>query len=193
MPDQLALPKLYADVVAQFAVTAPSVSQPFGWRTPPRQWQGACIAWVPGDTAGILGSDSPARNPGRVPRSIATLQELFHCVISTSDPTDPENELAQYIAVRLLRDAWQVAVYRSAHGTFRIVQQQWNIDRQNERRFGATIIATCALESAVWSDALEVGVPVYDASIIAPLSLLDHTDTITVTNPGPTPAPKDLP
>jgi len=183
MTDTLALVKLYQDVTARFAVETPGVAQPFGWREPPRQFTGPRIAWVPGDPAGNIGADEAARNVGRNPRPISTLRELFHCVISTSDQTAPEVELAQYVAVRALRDAWWRAVYLAAHGTVRVISQAWNIDRQNERRFGATLIAICTIESMVADAPLE-GVP-EDTAINARLSLLDVTETIHVTKDSP--------
>lgn len=183
MTDTLALVKLYNDVTARFAIESPTVVNVFGWREPPRQFVGPRIAWVPGDVAGNLGTDEPARNVGRNPRPIATLRELFHCVISSSDQLTPENEQAQYVATRTLRDAWQRAVYLAAHGTVRIVLQTWNIDRQNERRFGATITATCTIESMVADLPLE-GVP-EDTAIVADVSLLDVTEQIHVTKDSP--------
>lgn len=179
MSATLALVKLYTDVLARFAVEAPTVAQPFGWREPPRQFTGPRIAWVPGDVAGNVGTDEPPRNVGRNPRPIATLRELFHVVISTSDQTAPESELAQYIAVRTLRDAWHRAVYLAAHGTVRIISQAWNIDRQNERRFGATIVVVCTIESMVADLPLE-GVP-EDTAVDAQISLLDVIEDIHVT------------
>ena len=183
MTATLALVKLYNDVTARFAIETPGVAQPFGWREPPRQFTGPRIAWVPDDVAGNIGTDDPPRNVGRNPRPIATIRELFHVVISSSDQLTPEVELAQYIAVRTLRDAWYRAVYLAAHGTVRTVSQAWNIDRQNERRFGATIIAVCTIESMVADAPLE-GVP-EDTAINADVSLLNVTENIHMTKDSP--------
>lgn len=177
MANVLALAKLYADVVARFALESPEVAMPFGWRAPAKQFVGSRIAWVPGDPAGDVGRDAPARNPGRNPRSLATLVERFHCVISASDLTAPESELAQYVAARHLRDAWQRALYLAAHGTYAIESQRWNIDRQNERRFGATILAVCTIQSMVADEQLAAAPA--DVRIVADLSELDLTEPIT--------------
>ncbi len=178
MADTLALVKLYNDVKARFAIDAPTVAMPFGWREPAKQHVGSRIAWVPGNPAGDVGKDAPARNPGRNPRPLGTVLELFHCVISASDLTAPENELAQYIVTRRLHDAWQAALYLAAHGTYTIESRQWNIDRQNERRFGATIIAVCTVQSMIAAEALE-SVPA-DTSIETDVSLLDVTERLSV-------------
>lgn len=179
----LALSKLYADVTTRFALEIPSVVHVFGWREPPRQFTGPRIAWVPGDVAGNIGTEEAPRNVGRNPRPLATLRELFHCVISSSDQTNPENEHAQYVAVRLLRDAWFRAVYLAAHGTVRTVSQAWNIDRQNERRFGATIVVVCSIESMIADLPLE-SVPA-DTAINARVALLDVTENIHVIKDSP--------
>lgn len=178
MPEKLALVHLYDTVRARLAIEAPDVAQPFGWREPMRQHTGRRIVWVPGNPAGTVGKNGPARNPGRNPRPLATFYELFHCVISASDLSAPESEIAQYVAVRALHDAWFRAVYHAAHGTFTIDDEQWNIDRQNERRFGATITAVCTIQSMIADTALE-GVPA-DTTIVVDVSLLDVTEPLAV-------------
>jgi len=180
MAEILALVKLYTDVAARFALETPDVKNVFGWREPARQHVGRRIAWVPGDPGGSLGKHGPARNVGRNPRPLATINELFHCVISAADP-DPakaESELAQYIAARALRDAWERAVYHAAHGTFTIESESWDIDRQNERRYGAALVVVCSVQSAVLDEVLE-GVPA-DTTIETELSELDVTETLNV-------------
>lgn len=177
MADTLALEQLFSDVVARFAGDGTACANLFGWRAPAQQVIGPRIAWVPGDASGTVGQDGPARNPGRNPRSIGTLRELFQCVISSSDPTDPENELLQYRATRLLRDAWHRAVYLAARGTFQIRSEAWLIDK-NERRFGTALRIVCEIESMIPDEPLPIA-PVDTGAVIA-VSALDQTETFTV-------------
>ena len=140
----LALEKLYADVVDLLA----DVPQSFGWREPTKRGEPNRITWVPGDESGSLGEIGGARYPGRVPRPIANIVELFTVTVFAQDLSDPENELAQYCAARLLFDRWLGAVYRSAHGTFYIESARW-ADDQKERRFGAAIVVVATVDAMV--------------------------------------------
>jgi len=183
MADILALPKLYADVVARFALDGTLVAQPFGWRSPFEQTDAARIAWVPGDPRGNAGVVGPAKYPGQLPRrSLATFFERFHVIISTYDETDPENELAQYSATRLLRDVWHRAVYLAAHGTFTIDSTNWYGERI-ERRLGAALLVVCTIESTVPDEALE-SMPLEGARAVIQVSELDVTETLTVEAEG---------
>jgi hypothetical protein len=153
MADLLALEALFDAVVARFALETapPAVPVPnlFGWREPAQKMTtGARILWIPGDPNGDLGSLLPATQPGRNPRSIATLDELFTVEILSHDATALENERAQYHATRLLFDAWFRAVYLAMPGRVQIVKQEWITDRK-ERRYGAAIRAVCAVSSMV--------------------------------------------
>jgi hypothetical protein len=149
MTDTLALEKLFDDVVARFADEATSAVNVFGWREPNRQQVGNRIAWVPGDPFGNAGDDLPPRNPGRNPRPLATLRELFTVVISGADLTTPDNERAQYRATRFLYDAWRRAFYLSAYGMQHgIKSTQWDTNK-NERRFGAAMIVVAWIDAMV--------------------------------------------
>jgi hypothetical protein len=174
MADTLALEKLFNDVEALFIAEGTNVPNLFGWRIPAQQVIGPRIAWVPGNFGGNAGEDAPARNPGRNPRSLGTFRELFHVVISSEDPTAPEDELAQWKSTRLVFDAWYRAVYLSAHGTYRVLAIEWVTDKM-ERRFGAALRVTCAIESMVPDEALAVA-PVDTVAVIT-ASELDVTDT----------------
>jgi hypothetical protein len=147
----LGLESLYLGVIAQFAVDGmSSVPNLFGWRVPGQHMETTSrIAWVPGDPSGNMGYTLPARNPGGAPRTIAVLDELFTVYITGQDPSDPENELKQYHATRLLRDAWHRAVYLRAHGTFLIRTEGWAVEKL-ERRWGGTIRITATIQSPVW-------------------------------------------
>jgi hypothetical protein len=177
MADTLALEQLFTDVVARFAGDGTSCANFFGWRAPAQQVVGNRIAWVPGDPAGSVGQDGPARNPGRNPRPLGTLRELFHVIISSSDPSAPETELLQYRATRLLRDAWHRAAYLSARGTFQIRSEAWVIDKL-ERRFGTALLLVCEIESMIPDEPL-ASAPVDTVAVIA-VSELDQTETFTV-------------
>lgn len=148
----LALPRLYDAVVARFAADGLSVPNLFGWRTPPQKYTlGNRICWIPGDTdSGDLGETLPARYPGRNPRSLATLGELFTIEIIASDPdlTKLEHERVQYQAVRELYDAWYRAVYLAAYGTFAVQSSTWMIEKK-ERRYGAAIRVVCSIEAMI--------------------------------------------
>lgn len=175
--DTLALEKLYNDVVDRFAGEGTICDNLFGWRIPAQQVIGPRIAWVPGDPSGSAGEDGPARNPGRNPRPIGTLHELFYVVISASDASAPENEFLQYKATRLLRDAWHRAVYLAARGTFQIKSETWVVDK-NERRFGSALRVVCTIQSMIPDEPL-VGVPVDTVAQLA-ITSLDATDNLTV-------------
>jgi hypothetical protein len=158
----LALPKLYADVMARFATdaaaedppgTAPS--QAFGWREPAKRSGSMRVVWVPGDdSTGEIGEMGPARNPGRNPRSLGTLAELFTVYLEAVDLTAPENELAQYKVARHLFDAWFRALYLAAHGTVALRSVAWVTDK-TLRRYGATIRVVGTIESVVADAPLE--------------------------------------
>jgi hypothetical protein len=142
----LALEQLYDAVAARFAAEGTAGEFVFGWRTPAQQHTGPRLAWVPGDPSGSLGRWLPARNPGRAPRPIGTLGELFTVHLSAQDPDAPEDERAQYKITRLLFDAWYRAVYLAARGTFEILSTNW-IDAKNIRRFGAALRVVVQLQA----------------------------------------------
>lgn len=181
MTTTLAVEQLYSRVVARFALDVTPAENVFGWREPEKHVEGNRIAWVPGDPSGKVGLTAPPRNPGRNPRPLATLRELFTCVISASDPTDPENELAQYKATRLLRDLWFRAVYLAAHGTFVIRDEAW-ISVRKERRHGAAIRVVLELEAMVADTVHEVA-PV-DTSASITVALKTDAEPPIVIDPG---------
>jgi hypothetical protein len=165
MVDTLAAEALYNAVQARFLAEGTAAANVFGWRKPAQYPIGDRVAWVPGDPSGNIGETGPARNPGRNPRPIGTLRELFTVVINAADPTDPENELAQYKAARLLRDAWYRAVYLAAHGTFAIKSESW-ITSTLERRYGAALRVVCWVEAMI-PDSPLASAPVDTAALIS--------------------------
>ncbi len=182
-----ALPALFDAVVARFEEDGLEVPNFFGWREPQKNKRTKSrIVWVPGAPTGSAGVIMPARNPGTNPqpqntgRSLATLNELFHVVITAVSKKDSEDELLQYEAVRLLYDAWYRAVYLAAHGTFGVQSTDWNLSK-NERRHGAELIALCTIQSMIPDKAH--GTAPTDAMAVIDVSLEDVTDQITVALP----------
>lgn len=149
MADTWALPKLFDDVVARFLAEGLAVPNLFGWREPTKKIEpGKRIVWYPGDPQGDLGELGPARYPGRNSRPLATLYELFTVEITTNDSAAPENERAQYLAVRALFDSWYRAVHLAAVGTFKIISNEWVITKK-ERRHGACIRVVASIEAMI--------------------------------------------
>lgn len=153
MAATLALEKLFDDVVAQFAADSTEVPNIFGWRSPSkRAGQQNRICWVPGDPAGAAGALMGARQPGRNPRPLDTLLELFTVYIEGRDATSLENELLQYKAARLIFDAWYRAVYLSARTLVAVKSATWMVDRK-ARRHGATIRVVCTVQAMIPDEA----------------------------------------
>lgn len=164
MTDVLALEQLFADLQADFAADGASTVFAFGRKEVTKQinqgpGRANRIVFVPGlYPGGDLGKDLPPRNPGRSPRSIATLGEVFTVLVWAYDGAAPENEFKQYKAARLLYDDWRAALYRATHadepldaptvGRVSILDQRW-VTEKNERRFGAEIQIVCVVEAMV--------------------------------------------
>lgn len=151
-----ALEQLFDDVAALLAADAAAADPPvdpvptvFGWRAPAHRGVSYRIVWVPGDDrSGDLGELGPARQPGRNPRPLWTLDEQFTVYLEARDTSAPENERAQYHAARLLFDVWARAIHRVAHGTVRVGRPAW-VDDRKERRFGATIRVLASVDAMV--------------------------------------------
>mgnify|MGYP000101882798 CR=1 FL=1 len=148
MSDTLALEALHDAVVARFTADATPCTLLFGWKERAQQAIAPRIVMVPGDETGALGEWLPARQPGRNPRSLGTLGELFHVVISAQDPTAPENDRAQYKVTRLLFDAWWRAAFLFAGARLQLVAARWLVDRIT-RRFGGGMVVTCSYEAMI--------------------------------------------
>ena len=148
MSDTLALEALHDSVVARFTADSTPCTLLFGWKERAQQAIAPRIVMVPGDETGALGEWLPARQPGRNPRSIGTLGELFHVVISAQDPTAPESDRAQYKVTRLLFDAWWRAAFLFAGARLQLVAARWLVDRIT-RRFGGGMVVTCTYEAMI--------------------------------------------
>ena len=161
MAETLALPKLFNDVVARFAAEGTNVPNVFGWSQ--RRQRGAQqnrICWEPGDPSGAAGALIGARQPGRNPRPIDTLEELFSVYIEGRDNSAPEDEKLQYIATMKLFMAWRRAVYlKPLDGEKRqlvtVRSTGWMVDR-TVRRNGATLQVVCTVQLMIPDSAYTV-------------------------------------
>jgi hypothetical protein len=179
----LALELLYEAVKVRFlAEGGPAAAQPFGWRSVAAQHVGPRIVWVPGNPLGAIGRIGPPRNPGGDPRSLGTIYEAFHVVISSQDPEDPEDEQLQYRTTRLLYDAWHRAVYHAAFGTVALESPEWLIEKL-ERRFGTALRVVGTIQAKI-PDVGPDGPPYEDApddtSAEVAVTELDNTETLIV-------------
>jgi hypothetical protein len=195
MADTLALEKLYRDVVQRFADEETDVPNVFGWRKPAQR--GAVqnrICWVPGDPSGAAGEVVGAKNPGGNPRSLGTLLEVFTVYIEAyaSFSGEPENELKQYKAARLMFDAWFRAVYlartvvdgRSVRYRLAVKSTAWMVDR-TVARLGATLRVVCELDAMIPDAAYETveGVEAVGAATLDDMN--DGTGTSETMNVPP--------
>lgn len=173
----LAAPKLFDDVVARFAEKAAEFVPP---RTPVPQVFGADelakhptaaaaeplgiarrIVWIPGDDSnGDVGELGAAREPGRTPRPIATLHELFTVYLEAVDlagataadkAAQAESRRAQYVACRALFNAWWGACYRAARGTVAVVRIGW-VTGKTVRPHGTSLRIVIAIDSMIADD-----------------------------------------
>jgi hypothetical protein len=178
MADTLAIEAYYAAVGARFTAEGTAASNVFGWRTVAQHPEGNRCAWVPGDPSGKLGELAGAKQPGRNPRPLATLRELFTVYLDAVDTSALENEALQYRAVRLLFDAWLRALYLAAHGNFQVRSVDWVTDSSLERRYGATARVVVSVDAMV-PDSPAALAPV-DVSALLDLSVADQTETEVV-------------
>lgn len=148
MTDTLALVHLYETVKARFELEATNATNHFGWRESTAQKPNNTLVWMPGDPSGALGTLAAPSHPGRNPRPLFTLHELFTVEITAIDLQNAENELAQYVATRLLYDAWLRAVYLASRARFAVQSATWVKDKI-QRSHGATIRVVVALEAMV--------------------------------------------
>jgi len=150
----LALLDLYDLVEARFTSEATPCTLLFGWDESPKQLRGPRIVMVPGDDgATAFNGALPVRQPGRNPRPLGTLAELFHIVVSASDAAAPENDRSQYTACRLLFDAWYRAATLAVGIRMVFISASWMVER-TVRRAGAALVATFTIEAMIPDSAL---------------------------------------
>ncbi len=180
MADKLALLKLYDDVQARFDTEGTVCAMAFGWRPPAQQQLTAArITWTPGDVNGKIGEVGAPRRPGRDPRPLGTLHELFTVEFFAFDPAEPENERLQYQAVRFLFDAWFRAVYLSAYGTFALIENEWLL-ASKERRHGAGLRIVATIDAMI-PDAANTYADINLMQASVDVSELTQTENMIVT------------
>ncbi len=149
----LALLVLYDAVASLFVEEQTSVNVVFGWREPPKtinQGDGtaARVCFIPGDAGNGLGADMPPRYPGRNPRPLATLEELFRVRVWAVDRAAPNDERAQYEAARLLFDAVRRALRLCDPGGLKVRSSSW-VRGAPERMWGAEIELLCTVDAMI--------------------------------------------
>lgn len=159
MAETFAIEVLLQKVRARFTAEGTAVQNVFGWRAPAQHVEGSRIAWVPGDPNGKLGELLGPRSPGGSPRPLYNLAELYTVYISSSDPTNIEDETLQYKATRHVYNAWLRAVYLAAHGTYKLIDSGTWLAARKERRHGATLRCVIALQTPI-IDAPQASAPV---------------------------------
>jgi len=180
--DILALENLYNGVRAYFDANGwTKVYQPFGWREPAQQQTVEDrIAWVPGDRSGFVGELEGTTQPGGVPRYLATLNEVFHVVVSTwADEKEPESELLAWRSTRILWGRWYEAAFHVAQGTFTIRRQEW-VQIHKERRSGTALIATITIQSPMYSDEWTI-IPLPGTPLDSPARFVVDVEELDVT------------
>lgn len=194
MAHTLALTKLFDDVVARFAADAAAEVPPgtpvpnvFGWKTPgQRPGLKQRICWVPGDD-GEIGEVGAAKQPGRNPRSLGTLEELFTVYVESADlssASNAENERKQYESARNLFDAWYRAAWLAARQTLTIVSLEW-VGEDFERQRGRAIRVVATIEGML-PDATFESAPVdVHANVTTHLEPNDTEGETDTVNPVP--------
>lgn len=195
MSDIYPIEAAFSAVVERFKTEGVDAENRFGWREPARQKVAdRRIVWIPGDTVGGLGSILAPKANVRPYRSLGTFAELFTVEVGAVDRDEPEDELAQYRATRLLYDYWYRAVYHAC-GAPSIVSMSWET-RRNERRKGALLRVVFALDanipdqSADPADGLCTLTSEDGLRAEGELELLDATDHFE-TAPEPEPGEED--
>lgn len=185
----LALPKLFDDIVARIAaeVVPPATATPCVWGKrqvakqdpgPPR------IVIVPGDDGdGDIGELGAPKQPGRNPRPIANLEELFTVYLEAADRTSQttlDTERAQYQVCRELFDTFYRHAHASAPGRFRLLEGRW-ITEKVIAPYGATIRLLCTIEAPVF-DAIPESAP-KDTKADVATSVYNVTETTRAAAP----------
>lgn len=152
MSSKLAVVWLYESVRARFNAETPTGHEPiefaFGEDEVAKRTGKRRIVFVPGDDDD-LGSMSPARYPGRLPRSLGTLDELVTVYLEGIDKTDVNDNVLQYSASRLLFDGLWRAVYHAAGDTVSMQSIRNVDDGKVTRRLGSTLRVVLVVEAMI--------------------------------------------
>lgn len=161
----LGIDLLIDDMQAQLTADGNTAKIVFGQREParvrinPGPGQANRVVIVPGDEKGNLGDYGPAKRPrgllgSATPRTLCTWNEQFRIFIWAFDPSEPENERAQYRAARFLHDQ----IVRAALLSPRISQADLDISKPTlvlgplERKFGCEIVLLLTLRAKLPDD-----------------------------------------
>lgn len=147
---------LFDAVVARFAAEGTSVENVFGWSKPTKQTAVNRICWVPGDVDGKLGTIGAPKQPGRMPRPLMTLGEIIRFEIYGRDPSDPTNEMKQYKANCLIRDALLRALYLKGRGWVQVVDIERIKPEQNEMSNGFSTRITAIVDNMIPDSPVEI-------------------------------------
>jgi len=143
------LTNLYDKVVASFDEDGIDCNFSFGWRQPEtHKTARRQIIFIPGDESGSLGDLVAPRSPGRNPRALHNLDELFTVRVEAIDMKAPESERAQYQAARELFDCFVRAMYLAAHGTYDVQALDWDTSKK-ARRNGAAIVMIASIKAII--------------------------------------------
>lgn len=189
----LALPLLFNAVRAQFVADDSDAVVVFGWKEVAKQINqgpgGANrIVFKPGDKSNKGGPVLAPDKPGRNPRPLYTLNELFDVYIWAVDARALDDELAQVEAARLLHDQVLRALYLVTHtdgdkglGPVAFGDWQWN-KGPIERPFGAEIIQPCSIAAMV-PDAVDLETTEAD-HVTARIPVVSQGVTMTIEAPA---------
>lgn len=176
MASVFALPILYQAVVDRFTADMFECVCTFGFNEAPKVITSTRrVTFTPGDTSRGLGSISAPKGIGRNPRSLATLEELFTLTMHGVDTSNPSNDLLQYEVARGLYDAVYAAMYRAAHGTFKIQRSEWL--PKEIITHGACIRSVCSVDAAIFTQPAPQEVAPVDSQASTTLEDLDHEET----------------
>lgn len=135
----------------------PSLSVVFGAREPHKhvnqgEARAARVVFVPGDDGGKLGTYRSPRRSGGNPRAVFDELALCRVFVWAADRTDPRDELAQYRALRELRE-WVITTMRAtAHGTFKLVGSR-RVGEPSDVMFGAELVLDLEIEIPICESA----------------------------------------
>jgi hypothetical protein len=160
MTSVLATELLFDAVQAEFTADESTVQFAWGQKEVAKQINqgpgGANrIVFVTGDESSNIGKIGAPDKPGRNPRPLYTLDELFTVHLWAVDGSALNVERAQESAARKLLDKWLRAIYLATHtdgdtglGPVAFVSLKWNRNKI-ERPYGAAIICVATIGAPI--------------------------------------------
>ena len=175
---------LYHQVADRFTAEAINIEVAFGWAAVDRKIDGAVAdyrraVWTPGDDnrAGVYDS---ARYPGRTPRSLGTIYELFTITCSAYDHSQPDSEEAQYEAVREVEREVLRCIALTTPSNYEILDRRW-LTNQKLLPKGRALQIIGTIQSTVPDDDTTSGVETFAERANAEVTFLDVTEEVVVT------------